>query len=70
MSVAAEIPSTTSSSSVSTLCVNEANDSAGIQILISQHIAMPEAVALTNCAWVPKNTAGHRREKSELVGLR
>ncbi|MGC2667990.1 MAG: hypothetical protein WA220_02260 [Candidatus Nitrosopolaris sp.] len=58
MSVAAELPSTTSSSSVSTLCVDEANDSADIQILISQPIAMPEAVALTDCAGLPKNTAG------------
>ncbi|MDQ6667481.1 MAG: hypothetical protein M3Y53_04545 [Thermoproteota archaeon] len=63
MSIAAELSSTTSSSRVSTLCVNEANDSADIQILISQPIAKPETVALTNCAWVPKNTAGSYEEK-------
>jgi hypothetical protein len=40
--VAAELPSTTSSSSVRTLRVNEANDSADIQILISKPIAMRE----------------------------
>jgi hypothetical protein len=43
---------------------NEANDSADIQILISQPIAMPEAVALTDCAWLPKNTAGPYGEKN------
>lgn len=58
---AAELPSTTSSSSVSTLRVNEADDSADIQI--SKPIAMPEAVALTDCAWLPKNTAGPYGEK-------
>jgi hypothetical protein len=43
---------------------NEANDSADIQILISQPIATPEAAALNNCAWVPKNTAGSYGEKN------